>query len=635
MTIHQILTKYWGYSTFRDLQEDIINSVLEGHDTLALLPTGGGKSICFQVPALAMDGVCIVVTPLIALMKDQVDNLHKKGIKAVAVYSGMKKEVIDRELDNCVYGDTKFLYVSPERLKTNLFRERLKRMKVGLLAVDEAHCISQWGYDFRPPYLQIAEIREFIPTVPIIALTATATPEVVIDIQERLNFRKYNALKKSFERKNLTYFVFQEEDKFNRMLTIFRKVRGTGIVYVRNRRKTKEIAEFLKANDISADYYHAGLDPMVRERKQEDWIQDRTRIMACTNAFGMGIDKPDVRVVVHTEPPDNLEAYFQEAGRAGRDLKTSYAVLLFNQADMNELEKRFILSYPEIEYVREIYDRLGSFLSIPLESGEESFYDFDITTFSEYCKHNPVKVFNALKLLERNGFILMTEALHQPSRLMFRIDKDVLYRYQVKNPHIDPLIKTLLRSYPGLFSVFVNVNEAEIARRLNTDIPKVEKGLKILHENEIITYVQQTDKPQIIYLSNRVDSKSLIINQKEYKLLKENAQRRLESVKHYLSTKARCRSQILLDYFGQSDSRRCGKCDVCLQRNTVNLSDLEFDSILELIKPLLQQNSFTHRELVEKVGNRNSEKTLNVIRFLLDNGKIVLENGKLKWNEKK
>ena len=632
MTIHQILTKYWGHASFRPLQEDIIQSVISGKDTLALLPTGGGKSVCFQVPAIYLPGLCIVVTPLIALMKDQVDNLKKKSINAIAVYSGMRKDEIDIALDNCVYGDVKFLYISPERLRTEMFVERLKKMKVSLIAVDEAHCISQWGYDFRPPYLQIAVIRDFLPQIPVIALTATATRDVVLDIQQKLLFKKENVFLKSFERKNLTYFVFNEEDKYNRILRIVNKVQGTGIIYVRNRRKTKEISDYLIANGIKSDFYHAGLDPSVREQKQESWINSRIRIMVCTNAFGMGIDKPDVRLVIHFEPPDNLEAYFQEAGRAGRDEKNSYAVLLYNETDLRELQHRFELAYPDIDYVKQVYDALGTFLNIPLGNRGEDSINFDLNLFSESLGHNPVKVFSALKILEKNGFIVMTEALHQPSKIMFKLDKDDLYRFQMRYSGLDPLIKAVLRSYPGVFSVYARINENEIARRLGVAFNEVVKGLLTLDSYKVISYIPQTNKPQLVFLTERVLSSALLINHQDYNNLKETALKRQMAVVHYLNAKARCRSQLLLDYFGDLDAKRCGKCDICLKRNIVQLSDLEFDEILELIKPMLKSKALSHNEIIQSVGKHNADKTLKVIQFLLDNGKIRLKDGLLFWN---
>jgi ATP-dependent DNA helicase RecQ len=468
--------------------------------------------------------------------------------------------------------------------------------------------------------------------VPVIALTATATPEVVIDIQDKMKFKKQNLFQKSFERKNLTYFVFDEEDKYNRLLAISRKVSGSGIVYVRNRKKTREISEFLIANKIKSDYYNAGLDPLIREKKQEAWIKNSIRVMVCTNAFGMGIDKPDVRFVIHTEPPDNLEAYFQEAGRAGRDERNSYAVLLYNKQDLKELDSRFELAYPQIEYARKVYDFLGTFLQVPLGGGLNENYDFDLNLFAENCNQNPVKLLNALKILERNDFILLTEAIHQPSRIMIKMFKDDLYRFQVRNAGLDPLIKLLLRSYPGLFSTYVRINENEIARRLESNTDDVVNGLDKLNTLDVLSYIKQTNKPQVIFLNERVESSALIINYKNYNLLKENASKRLEAVKHYLNARARCRNQLLLDYFGEKEGRRCGKCDVCLKRNVVNLSDLEFDEILEVIKPLLKEKPMTHSELVQKVGRQNSDKTLKVIRFLLDNGKIRIDNGFLHWN---
>lgn len=423
MNIHNILAKYWGYHSFRPLQEEIITSVLQGNDTLALLPTGGGKSVCFQVPALVQEGVCIVISPLIALMKDQVDNLQKKGISAIAITSAMHKREIDIAFDNCVYGNIKFLYLSPERLITPIAQARIQKMKVSLIAVDEAHCISQWGYDFRPSYLEIAKLRELQPKVPVLALTATATPEVVKDIQEKLRFKKANVLQKSFERKNLAYVVIGEEDKLSRLLKVVNNVGGTGVVYVRNRKKTQEVAAFLQKNKIPADFYHAGLTPGERSQKQDSWIKNKTRVIVATNAFGMGIDKPDVRFVVHLDLPDSLEAYFQEAGRAGRDEGKAYAVMLYNEADINDLKSNVEMSFPSVEEIRQTYQALANYYQLAVGSGEGAAFDFDISELCRNYKLEPVTVFNSIRFLEKEGYISATEAVYQPSRINFTLNK--------------------------------------------------------------------------------------------------------------------------------------------------------------------------------------------------------------------
>ncbi len=493
----KILLKYWGHPTFRPLQEDIILSVMAGKDTLALLPTGGGKSICFQIPALASKGVCIVITPLIALMKDQVENLKKKNIPAAAIYSGMHSNEIDMVLDNAIYGNLKFLYVSPERLETDLFKARLMQMQVNILAVDEAHCISQWGYDFRPPYLRIADIREIIKDTPVIALTATATPDVVKDIQEKLKFPEENAFKKSFERKNLAYWVIKSEDKYGNILRLLQKIQGCGIIYVRNRRKTREVAEFLKKNKISADYYHAGLDTRSRDKKQNDWVREKTRIMISTNAFGMGIDKPNVRIVIHIDIPDNLEAYFQEAGRAGRDEKDSFAFLVYDESDIINARKNLQSSYPPVETIKAIYKSMGNYFQLAEGSGKDITFDFDLKEFSEIYRFPPLIVYNSLKFLEKEGYITHNEALQRSSTLFFLFNNEDLYRFQVETPQFDKFIKLLLRLYSGLFSQFTPINENEIARGGNISTEQVKKYLNYLHQQGVADYVPVKTKPQL------------------------------------------------------------------------------------------------------------------------------------------
>ncbi|HNQ84153.1 MAG TPA: ATP-dependent DNA helicase RecQ, partial [Bacteroidales bacterium] len=485
------MIKYWGHSAFRPMQEEIIRSALDGKDTLALLPTGGGKSVCFQVPALAMQGVCLVITPLIALMKDQVENLKKKGIKAVAVYSGMHRNEIQMAFDNSVFGDMKFLYLSPERLQTEQFQQALRRMKVCLLAVDEAHCISQWGYDFRPPYLKIADIRQFLPGVPVLALTATATPGVISDIQKNLAFRAENVFRKSFERKNLTYAVIREEDKNSRLLRILKKVPGVGIIYVRNRKRTVETATFLRKQGIKADFYHAGLDMAARSRKQEAWIREDIRIICATNAFGMGIDKPNVRLVVHIDLPDSIEAYFQEAGRGGRDEKRSYAVTLYNAADIAKLKENLEKEYPPVDLIKAVYQSLGNYFQLPVGSGKDESFDFELYAFCRNYGYNPVVTYNALRFLEREGYIAMNESLETPSRIHFEADRESIYRYQIENQSMDAFVKLLLRSYSGVFTEFVQVNEVELARRAGLKEENVVANMVKLQKAGILSYAQR------------------------------------------------------------------------------------------------------------------------------------------------
>ncbi len=636
MDLKQILVKHWGHSSFRPLQEDIIRSVLNGNDTLALMPTGGGKSICFQVPGLAKEGICLVVSPLIALMRDQVANLCSRGVDAVAIYSGMTPKEIDITLDNCVYGSVKFLYVSPERLTTDLMRSRLQKMNVSLVAIDEAHCISQWGYDFRPPYLRIAEIRQYTGEAPFIALTATATRKVMDDICEKLTFHKQNIFIKSFERKNLVYAVVKEEDKLKRLKIICDKVSGTGIVYVRNRRKTKEIADFLNKNSISADYYHAGLDNITREKKQIGWMAEHIRVIVSTNAFGMGIDKPNVRFVVHMDLPDCPEAYFQEAGRAGRDLQRSYAVLLFNKADLLESQKFFESSYPPLKYIKRTYNAIGNYLQIPVGGGLNVNYDFDLSTFCDNYRLSPVLTFNSIKFLEKEGYVAVTDALRNPSRIIFLQTKEDLYRFQVANAKYDTVIKTLLRSYTGLFTEYSKIDEAEIAKRLNITKENLISQLQKLKENGIVDYQPQNKKSQITFLTGRVNEKDISIARENYHVLKKCARQRMDAMINYATSENKCRSLLLLGYFGEKSNNRCGNCDVCLERNKLELSKLEFDKVVELVKPLLKEKPLPVNHLVSNLKTNIPEKRiLKVIQWLRDHGKVVLDSdtNELKWSD--
>ena len=632
--IRDILLRYWGFSNFRPMQEEIIQSVLDGKDTLALLPTGGGKSICFQVPALAKDGLCIVVTPLIALMKDQVENLKKKGIKAVAVYSGMHRHEISMAFDNCMFGDIKFLYLSPERLQTEQFQLVLQKMKVCLLAVDEAHCVSQWGYDFRPPYLKVADIRRFLPGVPVLALTATATADVIKDIQQKLGFSKENVFRKSFERKNLTYLVIKEEDKLGRLLRILRKVQGPGIVYVRNRRKTAETASFLNKQGIRADFYHAGLDVKARDHKQEAWIREVNRIMVATNAFGMGIDKPNVRVVVHLDLPDSLEAYFQEAGRGGRDEKRAYAVILVQPSDIIRLKDNIDKEYPPPEKIREVYQALGNYLQLPVGSGKDEPFNVDINAFSRNYGFNPVIAFSALRLLEREGYLALNEGIENPSRIHFEAGREEIYRYQVQNKSLDPFIKLLLRSYSGVFTEFVPVNEAELARRAEVTEEDVRKNLTFLQKGGILTYVPGSAKPQIIFITERMETKNLLFTQEHYHARKKMAVTRMEAVREYANSADACRSQVLLGYFGEGNAQRCGRCDVCLERNKMDLNEIEFEAIREFIRELLEKGPKTLPELVFNCGQFSEDHVLLVIRWLQDKGVVELDDTqRYKWRK--
>ncbi len=634
MDIHQILLKYWGYSNFRPLQEDIINAALAGKDTLALLPTGGGKSICFQVPAMAKEGICIVVSPLIALMKDQVDNLLKRNIKAIAIYAGMTKREIDIALDNCVYGNIKFLYLSPERITTEIFKERLKKMNVNLFAIDESHCISQWGYDFRPSYLNIVDLKLIKPNIPFLALTATATPEVVMDIQKQLNFKDKNVLQKSFERKNIAYVVVNEEDKSGRLLKILAKIKGTAIVYVRTRKKTKEIASFLLKNNISADFYHAGLSNEERSLKQQNWIYNRTRVIVSTNAFGMGIDKPDVRCVIHIDLPDSLEAYFQEAGRAGRDEKKAYAILLFQTADRIELEQRIINSFPPIEEIKNIYQALANYYQLPIGAALNESYNFNIIAFSKRYNLQVFTVFNCLKFLEKEAYIFLSTSNFNPSRIKIEVNKEDLYEFQIKNTKFDLFIKTILRSYSSLFDNYVKIDEFELAKRLKTSKEKIINALKYLNNLKIISYLEQTNLPQLTYLTERLAIKDLRISKQHYHDRKEIAIKKMESVIYYATSTHKCRSEILLNYFGEKNVYRCGVCDVCLERNKLDLSDIEFSSVSNQIKKIVQNEKLPITQVINKITGVRDDKIIKVIQWLMDNKKLISnKDNLLEWRK--
>ncbi|OQY01779.1 MAG: recombinase RecQ [Bacteroidetes bacterium 4572_117] len=628
----QILLKYWGFTKFRELQEEIILSVdKDGKDALGLLPTGGGKSIIFQVPALANDGMCLVITPLIALMKDQVENLRARKIKAAAIYSGLSRHEIDIILNNCTYNAYKFLYVSPERLSTELFLARLPDMKVNLVAIDEAHCISQWGYDFRPAYLQIAEIRKYLPNIPVLALTATATKNVVDDIQDKLEFKKKNVFRKSFERKNLIYVVREVEDKMRYLLKIVTRVNGSGIVYVRNRKKTKETAAFLQKNKISADYYHAGIDNKLKDYKQDSWKQGKTRVIVATNAFGMGIDKADVRFVVHLDLPDSLEAYYQEAGRGGRDGKISYAVLLYHQSDATKVKQRMNNNFPERDFIYRVYEALGNYYQIPVGSAKGRMFDFRISDFASKFKLPILQTYSALKLIENEGYLSLSEEFHSLSKINFIVQQQDLYKFQVSNKKFDPFIKMLLRTYAGVFTNYINIDEEYLARKSRVKTELIYEYLQRLDQLKVIKYIPQRKLPFILYSEERLEEKNLRISRENYELRKENYESRINSVLNYASTQNKCRSQILLEYFDEKNSTRCGQCDVCRRRNELELSKYEFDLILENIKPQLKEQEISLEDLIGSCKFLES-KLLKVISWLTENEKIILtEENKYKW----
>ena len=632
--INEILFKYWGHKEFRPLQEEIIHSILEGKDTLALLPTGGGKSICFVVPALAKPGICIVVSPLIALMKDQVYNLNKRGIPAVCIVSGMDKREIDILLDNCVYGDIKFLYVSPERLQTKLFIDRVKKMKVSFLAVDEAHCISQWGYDFRPPYLKIAELREIIPQLSIIALTATATPDVVNDIQDKLKFKTKNVFQKSFSRSNLAYLVRKDEDKWGRLLRICNRIKGTGIVYVRNRKKTKEIAEFLQRNKISVAFYHAGLDQQKRAAIQEDWIKNKTRIIVSTNAFGMGIDKPDVRFVVHLDIPDSPEAYFQEAGRGGRDELKAWGIILYSEADVVALEDGFKNSFPDLEAVKKTYFSLGNYYKLAVGSLAEDGFEFNISDFSKKFSLNPIIAFNSIKILENAGYIQMSDAFYSPSRIKIIVNQTELYAYQISNKNLDSFIKILLRSYTALFDEFIKISESELAKRMQLSVDEIKRYLQKMDEQQILVYIPQSELPRITFPVARIAEKEFNLAPEIYHQRKLAAKTRMEAMKNYVADQHHCRSLLLLNYFGEKEGYRCGICDYCLKENHLKLSNIEVESITAEIKQLVQKEFIDVKSLKCRMVHHNEDKLKVILRWLLDNDQLIItEANYLRWKE--
>jgi ATP-dependent DNA helicase RecQ len=629
---HEILRRYWGYGSFRPLQEEIIHSVLDGRDTLALLPTGGGKSVCFQVPALCRPGICLVISPLIALMKDQVRQLQERGISAVAIYSGMPWREIDRILDNCVYGETRFLYLSPERLGSDIAQARIQRMPVNLVAVDEAHCISQWGYDFRPPYLEIARIREWMPKVPVLALTATATPEVVRDIQEKLQFKAPNVLQKSFARENLAYVVRETEGKEQQMLEILKKVPGTGVVYVRNRRKTRDVSDYLQQNGISADYYHAGLSAEERSRKQDAWMGNQTRIMVSTNAFGMGIDKPDVRTVVHLELPDSLEAYFQEAGRAGRDGKKAYAVLLYNDNDRIQLEKQHELAFPPIPEIRRAYQALGSYFSLATGAGQGQSYDFDLAEFARIYQFDPVIAYNSLVELEREGWISLSEAVYHPATLQILVSKEQLYDYQLKHPELDNVLKVVLRSSQGIFSAPVHVQESRLSEYLRIPVEKLRNMLLRMHRDQVLEYSPQRDKPQLSFLRERVPVENLQIDRKSYEWRRQRHEERMRYALAYAQADS-CRSRLLLSYFGEDAIQDCGICDRCLERKKNGFSDEDYQRYRQKIRLALRHEALHVQDLLSAFAPQRREQVLKTLEYLLQEGYVLEKDQQLYWNE--
>lgn len=623
----QLLKQYWGYDSFRGIQEEIINSISENKDTLGLMPTGGGKSITFQVPALAKDGLCLVITPLIALMKDQVQNLRKRGIKALSIYSGMSRQDIITTLENCIFGNYKFLYISPERLDTEIFRTKLRKMKVSMITVDESHCISQWGYDFRPAYLKIAEIRELLPDVPILALTATATPEVVKDIQARLHFRRENVFRMSFERSNLAYIVRKTDNKTGELLHILRSMPGSAIVYVRNRRRTKEITELLNNEDITADFYHAGLDDATKDIRQHRWQSGGSRVMVATNAFGMGIDKPDVRIVIHMDLPDSIEAYFQEAGRAGRDGQKAYAVILYAKADKTTLHKRIPDTFPEKEYIKDVYEHLQYYYQMAMGDGLDCVREFNIEDFCRKFKYFPVPVDSALKILTQAGYLEYTGEQDNTSRLLFTIRRDELYRLREMGDDMDKLIQTVLRSYTGVFTDYTYINEDSLAIHTGLTRRQIYEQLVHLAKLRIVSYIPRKKTPYIIYTRERIEAQLIHISPEIYEERKARYETRINAMLEYVTNDTLCRSRMLLDYFGEKNEHNCGQCDTCigLRKQTATCQP-DREELYEKIHKILSGAPQTPAGLLEQLPIEK-ELLTEALHRLLDEGKIIVVDG--------
>ncbi len=623
-----ILRKYWGYDDFRGIQRSIIDSIASGKDTLGLMPTGGGKSITFQVPALAQDGVCLVITPLIALMKDQVENLKKRGIQATAIYSGMTQREIVIALENCILGSFKFLYISPERLSTQIFLSKIKRIKVSFIAVDESHCISQWGYDFRPSYLKIAEIRDIIPDAPILALTATATPQVVEDIQNRLKFREHNVFKMSFERDNLAYIVRKTEDKESELIHILNSVAGSAIVYTRNRKGTGETAKLLNDNGITAENYHAGLMNSEKDARQHKWQNNESRVMVATNAFGMGIDKPDVRIVIHLDLPDSPEAYFQEAGRAGRDGKKAYAVLLYGKTDKAKLKKRIPDTFPDKEYIYKVYDKIAYFFQVGIDSGMGTTFNFDFGKFCAINKLFPVPCHNALKILTRAGYIEYVEEQEYASRVMFIIRRDELYRIKEQDERTSAVTQSLLRCYGGLFADYVNIDESLIAHSIGYTSDDVYHILAALSRQGIIHYIPRKRTPLLSYTANRTETERMKIPQSVYEKRKEAYEERINAMVDYCESETSCRSRMLLLYFGEKNEHECGKCDVCVKKRSHSLKEDDYERFRQFAVNLVSDGKM-HSMTELTAFNTTTDKMRQMLNHLLAAEEVKMKDGML------
>ena len=631
MNAVDVLIKYWGHTSFRLKQEEIINSVIAKKDTLALLPTGGGKSICYQIPALLNEGICIVISPLIALMNDQVRFLKSKGIKSVAITSNMHFTEIDTALTNCIYGGIKFLYLSPEKLQNELVQTRIKEMNVNLITVDEAHCISEWGHNFRPAFMHIDEIREIIPNIPVLALTATATSSVINDIQESLNFKEKNLIQSSFSRGNLSYVVDNVEDKKSRLIKLLNKIKSSVIIYVGSRKAAEKITHFLVENKFSANFYHGGLSAKIRDDRQESWTKNQTRIMVATNAFGMGINKADVKLVVHLELPPTIEAYFQEAGRAGRNGETAYAFLLANSNDIRKQEELLSLRYPSIKDIKKCYQDIANYLQIaegilPIEP-----IPFNILEFNERYNSTYLKTFNILKYLEKEELFKISDTMHTPSKLIMNVNNSELYKFQISNKYYDRFIKILLRSYRNLFHNYVFINELQLAERYNSDVTEVKRLLIKLQQLEIVKYQEQNSNPHLTFIKARKDVEALQLNEVKWEKRKEYEKNKLNRISDYISTKKTCRSKMLLHYFGEENSEKCGVCDVCVLEKRKNIKDKEFLRISNKIKEYLQEKEHSLEEICTLLPNTNEQEIINILNFLFDNDKVGKYGNKYQW----
>ncbi len=613
--IHQILQQHFGHANFRPQQEDIINAVLQGNDVLALLPTGGGKSLCYQVPALAKDGLCLVISPLIALMKDQVDHLRRKNITAFSLHSGLSFYEVKQTLKAASESNCKFLYVSPERLQTTVFKEWISSLDISLIAVDEAHCISQWGYDFRPPYLKIAELRERLPGIPILALTASATPDVQQDICDKLLFKKANIFRQSFAKPNLSFSAFQLPSKYNKLKEILQNVPGSALVYCKNRRRTKDIAGLLQADGIVASFYHAGLTAEQRTQRQQEWIENKTRVMVCTNAFGMGIDKPDVRTVVHMDVPESQENYYQEAGRAGRDGKKAYAVLLYSHLELEDMKLLPEAKFPVMFDIRRVYQGLCNYLQIPEGIGEGQYYDFDIRVFCDRWKHEPMLVANVMKTLEQAGYIAFQENVFTPAKATFITNKEWLYEFEKREPALEPLIKCLLRAYDGIFTNLVSINEVNIGKIIRQPLEEVQRQLQSLAYHRIIEYQAKKDTPQVYFIYNRVAKDEVVIDHKQYEKRKLQYTSRIESMIRYATNEKLCRSEILRKYFGEKETETCGICDVCLHNKSKIITQKDLEPVIAKLKTILHQPLKLDeiRTLLPGIGKAVIEKAIQYL----------------------